>query len=236
MRKKHGPVPKIHTCSGPDSHDEQDTGTQSAITNGTPVPPPQVRTTPHDWGACGATEGRRVARRRSDNDPRSGWPNCSSDGLRADAAATLPLPTPTLEGQGQVQRARGPERGWWRRSRQRRGLLEPHPPWHRRPEPSAHRQIPTRILPDERGIDLRAEAPYRCKGRTAPEHERCPSGARRLGRSTRAHGATTALAAGGGTGSQAGEPNMLKLATPAVDQPRVVEVRPSRRASERPLP
>jgi hypothetical protein len=23
MRKKHGPVPKIHTCSGPDSHNEQ---------------------------------------------------------------------------------------------------------------------------------------------------------------------------------------------------------------------
>jgi hypothetical protein len=65
MRKKHGPVPKIHTCSGPDSRDEQDTDTQSAITNGTPVPPPQVRTTPHDWGACGATEGRRVARHRS---------------------------------------------------------------------------------------------------------------------------------------------------------------------------
>jgi hypothetical protein len=34
----------------------------------------------------------------SDNDPRSGWPNCSSDGLRADAAVTLPSPTPTLEG------------------------------------------------------------------------------------------------------------------------------------------
>jgi hypothetical protein len=42
MRKKHGSVPKIHTCSGPDSHNEQDTGTQGAITNGTPVPPPQV--------------------------------------------------------------------------------------------------------------------------------------------------------------------------------------------------
>jgi hypothetical protein len=54
----------MHTCSGPDSHNEQDTGTQGAITNGTPVPPPQVRTTPHDWGACGATEGRRMARRR----------------------------------------------------------------------------------------------------------------------------------------------------------------------------
>jgi hypothetical protein len=34
----------------------------------------------------------------SDNDPRSGWPNRNSDGLRADAAATLPSPTPTLEG------------------------------------------------------------------------------------------------------------------------------------------
>jgi hypothetical protein len=50
----------------------------------------------------------------SDNDPRYEWPNYSSDGLRADAAATLPSPTPTLEGRGQVQRARGPKRGWWR--------------------------------------------------------------------------------------------------------------------------
>jgi hypothetical protein len=64
MKEKHGSVPKIHTCSGPDSRNEQETGTQGANTNGTPVPPPQVRTTPHDWGACGATEGRRVARRR----------------------------------------------------------------------------------------------------------------------------------------------------------------------------
>jgi hypothetical protein len=42
--------------------------------------------------------------------------------------------------------------------------------------------------------------------------------------------------AGGGTRSQAGESNALRLATPVVDQPRIVEVRPSRRASERPLP
>jgi hypothetical protein len=40
------------------------TGIQSAITNRTPVPPPQVRTTPLDWGACGATEDRRTAHRR----------------------------------------------------------------------------------------------------------------------------------------------------------------------------
>jgi hypothetical protein len=64
MRKKHGSAPKIHTCSGPDSHNEQKTGIQGAITNETPVPPPQVRTTPHDWGACGATEDRRTACRR----------------------------------------------------------------------------------------------------------------------------------------------------------------------------
>jgi hypothetical protein len=42
MRKKHGFTPKIHTCSGLDSHNEQDTDTQGAITNGTPVPPPWV--------------------------------------------------------------------------------------------------------------------------------------------------------------------------------------------------
>jgi hypothetical protein len=61
-------------------------------------------------------DGRLTVARssNSDNDPRYGWPNCSSDGLRADAAATLPSPTPTLEGQGQVQRAGGPKRGWWR--------------------------------------------------------------------------------------------------------------------------
>jgi hypothetical protein len=64
MRKKHGSTLKIHTCSGPDSHNEQKTGVQGAITNGTPVPPPQVRTTPLDRGACGATEDRRTARRR----------------------------------------------------------------------------------------------------------------------------------------------------------------------------
>jgi hypothetical protein len=51
-------------------------------------------------------------------------------------------------------------------------------------------------------------APYRGKGRTAPEHERHPSSARRLGRSPGARGATTALTAGGDTGSRTrpGEP------------------------------
>jgi hypothetical protein len=97
MRKKHGSAPKIHTRSGPDSHNEQKTGIQGAITNGTLVPPPQVRTTPHDWGPAEQqkTDGWLAVARSSssDNDHRSGWPNCSSDGLRPDAAATLPTPT-----------------------------------------------------------------------------------------------------------------------------------------------
>jgi hypothetical protein len=49
MRKKHGSVPKLHTCSGPESRNEQNTGIRSAITNGTPVPPPKYER-PHSIG------------------------------------------------------------------------------------------------------------------------------------------------------------------------------------------
>jgi hypothetical protein len=74
---------------------------------------------PHSIGGAAeqqkTDERHAVARSSSgdNDDPRYGWPNCSSDGLRADAAATLPSPMPTLEGRGQVQRAGGPKRGWW---------------------------------------------------------------------------------------------------------------------------
>jgi hypothetical protein len=64
MKKKHGSAPKIHTCSGLDSRNEQNTGTQGAITNGAPIPSLREQTTPQDWGTRGAIEGRRVARRR----------------------------------------------------------------------------------------------------------------------------------------------------------------------------
>ena len=118
MRKKHGIAPKIPRCSGPDSHNEQ-----------TPALKVPLQTElrfrlrryeqPHTIGGPAEqqkTDERLTVARSSisDNDPLYGWPNCSSDGLRANAAATLPSPTPTLEGRGQVQRAGGPERGWWR--------------------------------------------------------------------------------------------------------------------------
>jgi hypothetical protein len=52
MKKKHGSAPKIHTCSGLDSHNEQDTGTQSANTNGTPVPSPRQQRWPQGGRRC----------------------------------------------------------------------------------------------------------------------------------------------------------------------------------------
>jgi hypothetical protein len=99
---------KIHTCSGPDSHNEQKTGIQGAITNGTPVPPPQVRTTPHDWGLVEqqkTDEWLAVTRSSSDDDDDfcSGGPNNSSDDLRADAAAMRPSPVPSLVRQGRAE-------------------------------------------------------------------------------------------------------------------------------------
>jgi hypothetical protein len=108
MRKKHGSAPKIHTRSGPDSHNEQKTDIQGAITNGTPVPPPQVRTTPHDWGACGATEDRRTARHRPLQQRRRRrlllqGPNSSSNDLRADAATMRPSSVPLLVRQGRAE-------------------------------------------------------------------------------------------------------------------------------------
>jgi hypothetical protein len=107
MRRKHGSVPKIHTCSGPDSHNEQDTSTQGAITNGTPVPPPQVRTTPQIGGPAEQQKADGwLAAARSNNDDDdfcSEGPNSSSDDLGANAATIGPSPTSSLERQGRAE-------------------------------------------------------------------------------------------------------------------------------------
>jgi hypothetical protein len=107
-KEKHVSAPKIHTCSGPDSHNEQKTDIQGAITNGTSVPPPQVRTTPLDRGSAErqkTDERHAVARSSSgdDDDFCSGGPNSSSDDLRADAAARKPPPMPKLVRQGRAE-------------------------------------------------------------------------------------------------------------------------------------
>jgi hypothetical protein len=110
MRKKHGSVPKLHTCSGLDSHDEQkhwhskchykrNSGSPSAGTNN-----------PTPWGwACGATEDRRAAcavtcsSSGDDDDFCSGGPNSGSTDLRADAATRRPPPMPKLVRQGRAE-------------------------------------------------------------------------------------------------------------------------------------
>ena len=87
----------------------KDTGIQGAITNGTPVPPPQVRTTPLDRG--GPAEQQKTDERRAvtcssssdDDDFCSGGPNSGSTDLRADAAARRPPPMPKLVRQGRAE-------------------------------------------------------------------------------------------------------------------------------------
>jgi hypothetical protein len=109
MRKKHGSVPKLHTRSGLDSHNERthwhskchykrNSGSPSAGTNN---PTPRGK-------ACGATEGRQVVRRH----PLQQWrrrrlllrgPSSGSTDLGLDAAARRPPPVPKLVRQGRAE-------------------------------------------------------------------------------------------------------------------------------------
>jgi hypothetical protein len=87
----------------------KDTSIRSAVTNGTPVPPPQVRTTPLRGGR--PAEQRKADKRRAvtcsssgdDDDFCSGGSNSGSTDLRADAAARRPPPTPKLVRQGRAE-------------------------------------------------------------------------------------------------------------------------------------
>jgi hypothetical protein len=87
----------------------KNTGIQSALTNGTPVPPPQVRTTPLHGG--GPAEQQKTDERRAvtcsssgdDDDFCSGGPNSGNADLRVDAAARRPPPMPKLGRQGRAE-------------------------------------------------------------------------------------------------------------------------------------
>jgi hypothetical protein len=85
------------------------TGIRDAITNGTPVPPPQVRTTPLRGGR--PAEQREADERRAvtcsssgdDDDFCSGGPNSGNADLRVDATARRPPPAPKLVSQGRAE-------------------------------------------------------------------------------------------------------------------------------------
>jgi hypothetical protein len=110
MRKKYGSVPKLHTCSGPESRNEQKTPAfEVPLQTELRFPPPQVRTAPLDRG--GPAEQRKTGERRAvtrsssgdDDDFCFGGPNSGSTDLRADAAARRPPPMPKLVRQGRAE-------------------------------------------------------------------------------------------------------------------------------------
>jgi hypothetical protein len=110
MRKKYGSVPKLHTCSGPESRNEQKTPAfEVPLQTELRFPPPQVRTAPLDRG--GPAEQRKTDERRDvtrssgsdDDDFCSGGLNSGSTDLRVDAAARRPPPMPKLVRQGRAE-------------------------------------------------------------------------------------------------------------------------------------
>jgi hypothetical protein len=98
MRKKHGFVPKIHICSGPDSHNEQTPALKVPLQTELWFRPRGYEQSPHR-GACGATSSGRLA-----SDLCS-----SSHGPRTDAATgRLSFASP-LKGREPDIKAKEPE-------------------------------------------------------------------------------------------------------------------------------
>jgi hypothetical protein len=107
MRKKHGSVPKIHTCSGLDSHNEQTPTLKVPLQTelrlhlrGYEQPPtlggPTEQQKADGWLAAAHSNS-------DDDDFYSEGPNSSSDDLRANAAAIKPSPTSSLERRGRAE-------------------------------------------------------------------------------------------------------------------------------------
>jgi hypothetical protein len=201
-------MPKIHTCSGLDSHNEQTPALKVPLQT-------ELRFRPRRYEQPPTLEGLR-----GDETPGS----LPTPALAAATTTSAPGgQTAAVMASGQTLLQQGPRPHPHSRSEDK--LSKPN---SRRPRarmvaviPSATRtssasttSAPTTEAicpsadphsdpPGRANTDLRAEAPYRGKGRTAQEHERRPSSVRRLGRSSGARGATTALAVGGGSGSRA---------------------------------
>jgi hypothetical protein len=100
-------MPKIHTCSGPDNHNEHTPALKVPLQM---EPRFHLRRyeQPHTIGGPAEqqkADGWLAATRSSsgDDDFCSERPNSSSDDLRADAAAIRPSPTSRLEGRGRAE-------------------------------------------------------------------------------------------------------------------------------------
>ena len=101
MRKKHGSAPKIHTCSVPDSHNEQTLALKVPLQTEFRFRLRRYKQPPTIGGPAEQQKADgwlAAARSNSDDDDFcSKGPNSSSDDLRADAAAIRPSPTSSLE-------------------------------------------------------------------------------------------------------------------------------------------
>jgi hypothetical protein len=201
-------MPKIHTCSGPDSHNEQTPTLKVPLQmelrfrprryeqpptleglrgdetpGGSPNPAPAAATTtsaPGGQTAAAMTSGRTLLQRAPHPRPHSRGEDKLSKpkSLRPEARVVAVIPSATRTSSAATTSGPATE-----------AICPPADP---------HSDPPGRT-----STDLRAEASYRSKGRTVQEHEHRPSSARRLGRSSGACSVTTALTAGGGTRSRA---------------------------------
>jgi hypothetical protein len=200
--------PKIPTCSGPDNHNEQTPALKVPLQT-------ELRFHPRRYEQPATLEGLRGDETPGDSPlpaPAAATTTSAPGGQTAAAMAlgrTLlqqaPRPRPHLRGEDKLSKPKS------RRPGARMVVVIPSAT---RTSSAATTSAPTTEAicppadphsdpPGRASTDLRTEAPYQSKGRTAQEHERRPSSARRLGRSSGARDATTALAAGGGTGSRA---------------------------------
>jgi hypothetical protein len=207
MRKKHGFTPKYIHVQAPTAttnkhrhsrcHYKQNSGST-----------PQVRTTLHIGGPAGRRNPWWLADARSAAATTTSAPGGQTAAAMASGQTLLqqgPRPRPHSRGEDKLSKPK---------SRRPGARMVAVIPSATRTSSAATTSAPTMEAicppadphsdpPGRANTDLRAEASYRGKGRTAQEHEHRPSSARRLGRSSGAPGATTTLAAGGGTGSRA---------------------------------
>jgi hypothetical protein len=201
-------MPKIHTCSGPDSHNEQTPALKVPLQT-------ELRFHPRRYEQPPTLEGLRGDETPGGSPTPALAAATTTSGPGGQTAAAMasgwtllqqgPRPRPHSRGEDKLSKPK---------SRRPGARMVAVIPSATRTSSAATTLAPTTEAicppadphsdpPGRANIDLRAEAPYRGKGRTAQEHERRPSSARRLGRSSGARGAMTTLAAEGGTGSRA---------------------------------
>jgi hypothetical protein len=201
--------PKIPTCSGPDSHIEQTPALQVPLQTELWFRPPTGTNNPP------TLEGLR-----GDETP-GGSPPPAPAAVTTTSAPGGQTAAAMASGRTLLQRAphprphsRGEDKLSKPKSRRPGARMVAVIPSATRTSSAATTSVPTMEAicppadphsdpPERASTDLRAEAPYWSKGRTAQEHERRPSSARCLGRSSGACDAATALTAGGGTRSRA---------------------------------